>query len=336
MMSLISRSRARSVAHLAGVLVCVLLAAAGCQKTVESPAPSGAATAADAAPPERKTEGVTLSPEEIGRMGIVIVAARAMRRAPEATGFAVVLTHEAIAQAVADLAAAQAVAHQSRAALERTQRLAGTAGAMPADVQESAERQAIVDQSALELVQHRLLSTFGQNPPWKNHAGVVQLSALASGTAQLVRVTFSLDSLGTSDPATLRLARINASQGGASFDAAPVWSAPADAAMPGRSYFAYLKSGHAGEGERLLAWAASGAPESGTEIPAAATVISGGKYWCYVEEKAGSFVRHEIDPALSTAAGYFVKEGIAPGDKIVGVAAGQLLALETGSSAAAD
>jgi hypothetical protein len=151
-----------------------------------------------------------------------------------------------------------------------------------------------------------------------------------------VRVSFPLGATVDAPPASLRLARINASQGGKSIEAHSVWSAPADASVPGRSYFAYLKSSDFGEGERLLAWVPIGKAESGVLVPASAAIISGGKYWCYVEEKPGQFVRSELDPNMATNDGYFVKEGIEVGAKIVTVSAGQLLAREINPSTAAD
>jgi hypothetical protein len=71
-------------------------------------------------------------------------------------------------------------------------------------------------------------------------------------------------------------------------------------------------------------------------VPAAAAVINGGKYWCYVEEKPGNFVRTEIDTSMPTAEGYFVKDGVSAGDKIVISSAGALLARELNPSTAAD
>jgi hypothetical protein len=105
-----------------------------------------------------------LKPEEIASMGIVATAVTATSHAPEAAGFGVVSPHETIAQGVAELVTAAAAERQSRAALARTQRLVGTAGAMPADAQESAERQETVDQAALLLAQQRLTASFGQDP----------------------------------------------------------------------------------------------------------------------------------------------------------------------------
>lgn len=324
------------------VLGCVVLSApfivSGCHKVpATAPAPAADETAGkEKGAAAEESEGVSLKPDEIEKMGIVTAEAKSILHAPEATGFAVVLTHESFATAVAELDTAAATGRQSRAALERTQRLAGTAGAMPADTLEGLQRQAAVDQVALELAQRKLSSMIGQNSPWKGQINSPQLRALASGDAKLVRVSFPLGTTGDVIPTSLRLAHINASQGGKSVEAHTLWPAPADASVPGRSYFVYLKSSDFGEGERLLAWAPIGEAESGVLVPASAVVINGGKYWCYIEEKPGQFVRSELDPSMATSDGYFVKEGIEAGAKIVTQSAGQLLAREINPSTEAD
>jgi hypothetical protein len=303
----------------------------GCHK-----APAVADKSAEDKPAEEAAEGVALKPDEIKKMGIVTTEAKSVMHTPETSGFGTVIAHETIAQAVADLATAVAIERQSRSALARAQKLAGTPGAMPVETLETAERQAQVDQAALQLAERRLSSTIGQNPPWQARDSSPELAELAAGHTKLVRVTFSLGSLGDSNPVALRLARINAAPGARSWESRSVWSAPADASIPGKSFFALLKGSDAGEGERLLAWAPVGSAESGVQVPAAAAVISGGKYWCYVEEKPGDFVRTEIDTSMPTAEGYFVKEGLSAGDKIVTSSAGTLLARELNPSTAAD
>jgi len=297
------------------------------------------ATEAAAAEPQasseaegRGQEGVSLKPEEVETMGITTTAAKSIQSAPEVQGFAVVLTHETIATAVAEIRTAIAAERQSHAALERSRRLAGTPGAMPAEIQEAAERQSSADQAALELARQKLSSSFGLNPPWKNSDNNAELRSLASGESKLVHVTFPLGLLGDSDPAAIRLTRIDSAQGGRSWPSKVIWHAPADATVPGRSYFAILKSNETGEGDHLLAWTPVGAMETGVLVPASAAVISNGKFYCYVEEKPGTFVRTEFDPARPTADGYFVKEGISAGDPIVTHAAGQLLAREMNPS----
>jgi hypothetical protein len=320
------------------IALCGPLMLSGCHKAPDTAAAPAAEEPADkdksGAPQE--TGGVSLKPEEVEKMGIITAEAKTIKHAPEATGFGVVLAHESIAIAVAELNTAAATERQSRAALERTQRLAGTAGAMPADTLEGLQRQAAVDQAALELAHRKLSSVFGQNSPWKNQINSPQLRALAGGDAKLIRVSFPLGATADTPPTSLRLAHINASQGGKSIEARSVWGAPSDTSIPGRSFFAYLKSDEFGEGERLLAWVPIGEAESGVLVPASAAVINGGKYWCYVEENPGQFVRSELDPSMATKDGYFVKEGITAGAKIVTVSAGQLLAREINPSTAAD
>jgi hypothetical protein len=321
----------------------VLVATSACHKTPATADAQDKGAAADkggaedkAAAGEEAAEGVSLKPEQVEKMGIVTTEAKAITHTPETVGFGTVMAHEALAQAVAELATAVAVERQSRSTYARGQRLAGTPGALPIDTQEAAERQATVDQAALELAKRRLSSTFGQDPPWKNQDSSPELTALAAGKIKLVRVTFPLGALGDSDPSALRLAHINAAPGGKSWESKSVWSAPADASIPGKSFFTLLKGSDAGEGERLLAWARVGAAESGVEIPASAVIISNGKYWCYVEEKPGVFVRAEVDTGMPTAAGYFVKEGVSAGGKVVTTSAGQLLAREMNPSTAAE
>lgn len=317
---------------------CLAIALTGChQRPDADDRPAAAAPdkeagqgTADAA------DGVSLTPDEIEKMGIVTTPVAAALHTPEAAGFGVVVAHESIAQGVAEVETAAAVERQSRAVLERGRRLADTPGAMPLENQEAAQRQAMVDLAALKLAERRLSATFGLNPPWKNNVASAELSALASGASQLVRVTFPLGALGDHDPALLRFLPIDAVTAGSGWNSTVIWRAPADASIPGKSFFAVLNGGDAGEGQRLMAWAPVGTPEAGVALPASAAVISAGKYWCYVEQKPGVFVRTAIDPSMPTDSGYFVKDGISPGEKVVTASAGELLARETNPSTAAD
>jgi hypothetical protein len=277
-----------------------------------------------------------LKPDEIEKAGIATTPAARAMQAPESTGYALVIPREAIAQAVAELTSAAALERASRAALARGRSLAGTPGAMAVESQEATERQAAVDHAALVLAERRLSATYGRNAPWKDDYESPVLSALAGGETKLARVTFPLGAIGAVTPAKLRFSHLGATPGGGSVESAAVWAAPADASLPGQSFFALLKGGDASEGERLLARAPLGAPEAGVIVPYPATVISGGRYWCYLEVGPGSFVRTAIDTGMPTDAGYFVRSGIAPGARIVTRSAGELLARETNPSTAAD
>ena len=288
------------------------------------PADSGAKKEAGGA----DEEGLKLKPEEVQKLGVLTEALSGASHAPEASGFGVVVPHETIAQSLADLRTAAAVARQSQAALARGQRLANTPGAMPLDTLESAERQSTVDNAALDLARQRLSSAYGQKAPWGAQDESPLLKALASGEVKLVRVTFPISALAEAMPGTIRLGRIGVGQTAKTWDSSTVWSAPADNTVPGRSFFAIFKGNVFGEGERLLAWTPVGEAQEGVLIPAAAMIISAGKYWCYIEEKPGNYVRTEFDPAVPVSGGYFVSSGVEAGDKVVVKAAGQLLAKE--------
>ncbi len=252
------------------------------------------------------------------------------------------MPHDAVAAAVAELTTAVAAQAQSRAAAGRAQRLAGTPGAMSADAVESAERQVASDNAAVALAQRRLSSVIGGGAPGDIAQGAL-LQELGSGEVKLLRVTFPLGALHGVIPAALRAARLDSVTPGTpqtaqGWNLHRIWNAPADAALPGRSFFALFKAdAEVGEGERLLVWApGTGSTQRGVLVPAAALVINGGKYWCYVEQQAGMYQRREVATDRPVGAGYFVTQGIVAGDKVVTAAAGLLLAREMNPSAEAD
>lgn len=323
----LNRRRARA-ARLA-ILGLGMLGIAGCHR---------AAPAADAPdePPKAAGEGVSLAAEQVQKLGIITEAAKSFDYTPEVSGYGVVIPHDGIATAVAELATAQAAADQSRAVAARAQRLAGTPGAMAADTVENATRQVASDNAALELAQRRLVTVIGEGIPG-GIAATPLLQDLASGKAKLLRASFALGVIQGVAPPTMRVARLDTAQPAASWNVHPLWSAPADPSLPGRSFFGVLRMSDAGEGERLLVWApGTEAAQRGVTVPAAALVISDGKYWCYLQDKPGHFVRREIATDTPVGTAYFVTRGIAAGDQVVTAQAGLLLARETNPSTEAD
>ena len=326
----------------AALLICACHKSAAPAAEADGAQPkTAAAKADDKEPGEAKgadadeAKGVTLTAEQMEKLGVVAKAPAAAEYRKETPGYGVVVPHETLAQAVAELTTAEATAQQSRAALARTKRLAGTPGAVSADVEETAARQAAVDEAALTLTNQRLASIVGMKPPWKydDRSGV--LRELAAGQIKLVRVTFPLGTL-SGMPSNLRATHIGGATPETGWKLTSVWEAPADAAVPGRSFFALLKANDAGEGERLMVFAPVGAASKGVIVPTAAVVLSESRYWCYLEKDEGHFVRTPVDTARPTAEGYFVTSGLEPDDKVVTAAAGLLLAKETNSGAEPD
>jgi hypothetical protein len=313
--------------------------ATGCQGPNAPPAVASAPVVASpkeaAGGDEKKGAAVTLTPEQIKKLGIVTEAAKSAKYSREIPGFGVVMPHEPIAAAVAEFVAAQATARQLQSALARQRRLAGTLGAVSADILEASVQQEAVGIAQLHLSQQKLTALVGQDPPWAD-SDTAELGKLSTGKLQLLRMTFPQDVMSQKMPRQIRAAHIGASEPASSWNATKIWNAPADATVPGRSLFALLDSRYAAEGERLQVWASTGAAEEGVFVPLAATLMHESKYWCYLEKEPGKFSRTEVDIDKPTAGGYVVLDGIAQGDRLVVSAAGQLLAQEMGSGAEPD
>ncbi len=336
MFMIIHRGLSGLPGRLAMVASMTLFLASACHRAgpvAEKPAePAAITTQAES----KEQPSVKLDEEQVRNLDISVTPAEAISRADEIEGFAVVLSHDAIAQVVAEVSTAEAALTQSRAALARIQRLANTPGAFGADSQEAAQRQVLTDVAALSLAQRKLSVALGNSPAWKVQGADKTLEALANGQTKLIRVTFALGSLKGRTPANLRIAHLDPSAAGESWQVSPVWDATADPGIPGRSFFALLRESTAGEGERLQAWAAAGPEISGVFIPGDAVILSDSKYWCYVETQPGFFERRAVDVSRPMEGGYFVTEAIKAGDAIVTNAAGLLLSHESSSGSQAD
>jgi hypothetical protein len=289
--------------------------------------------------PETQTAsgaGLRLDKEQIEKLGLATQPAVAASYVAEARGYGQVIGNENIALMSAEIATAAAAVQQSRAALARIKQLADTPGSFPAENLEAAEHQVAVDAAALTLAQQKLTAFLGQHGPWTGTSGNRVLHELATGQVKLVRATFPSGSLGAGVPSACAwLASMPTPM--RSWMSGTVWEAPADASVPGRSFFALLNDSDVSEGERVQVGAASrGAAQDGAVIPAAAVVLSNGAYWCFVEKPAGTFVRKAVDTTRPLDDGYFVNEGIVAGDAIVVTAAGLLLARELNPSSEAE
>ncbi len=327
----------RYVQRVAAVLVAALLVLPGCgkQATMQGDLPvKDTAAVKDAA--VTASEGVRLTPEEIATLGIGTEPAAPIQYSKEISGYGTIIAHDTIAQAAAEVDAAQATARLSDSARARARRLDSTPGALSADTVDALAQKVVVDESALRLARQKLSALYGRNPPWGRPGGASLLEQVANGDTKLLRATFPPGALPGEAPRHLRVRHLYADATQQYWNLNVVWDAPADSSAPGRNFFALVKASDAQEGERLQVWAPIGNSVSGVLVPKSAVVMSGGKFWCYVERKNDDFEKVELDPEQASGDGYFLQQGVEPGDRLVVKAAGQLLAKETGSSVAAD
>jgi hypothetical protein len=312
--------------RLLAVALWVTLLAACAPKQAAEPTAENVPEATAAATTE---SGLILDQGQIEKLGLITQPAAAASYVAESSGYGLVLGHESIALMTAEIATANAAARQSRAALARIKQLANTPGAFPAETLETAERQTAADGAALALAQQKLTAALGQHGPWNAASSRGVLSALATGQTKLLRATFSSGLLANGIPRRLRVAHFDGGTAARNWKSGTVWEAPADATVPGRSFFALLNGSDASEGERLQVWAsASGAAQVGVLLPSSALVLSKNAYWCFIEKTAGNFTRVAVDTSRPLEGGYFVTQGVAAGDAIVTAAAGLLLAHE--------
>jgi hypothetical protein len=303
----------------AGIVVAALLLAA-CGKT-DKPVAAGKEAA--------ETPGITLKAEEVSSLGITVQPAVTAQFASHVSGYGVVTALDAIAQADSEVLTAQAAAAQSQAAAARAQSLStGEEAAISREQLEVAQSKAAGDAAALALARRKTEAAFGLRSPWRDAAArQAVMQKLASGAEVLVRVTFP--TTGGDIPRKLEVSRMGADS--KTWTAHTVWDAPADAAVPGRSFYALVEGSDLAQNERVTAAIPTGTPQAGAKIPAKAVVIGESEAWVYVQTAAQTFLRTKVDISRPLGDGYFVT-GIKPGDKLVIDGAGLLLAREVNPS----
>jgi hypothetical protein len=300
------------------VAVSLLLSACG-----KSDKPAEAEKEAAAAP------GVTLKAEEISSLGITVQPATAAQFSNRIAGYGVVTALDTIAQADSEFLTAQAAAAQSQAAAARARSLStGEEAAISREQLEVAQSKAAADAAALALARRKTEAAFGLRSPWRDTATrQAVMRRLASGAAVLVRVTFP--ATGGAVPNTLEINRMGTD--GKSWTSRTIWNAPADAAVPGRSFYALVEGSDLAQNERVTAAIPTGMPQTGAKIPARALVFGESEAWVYLQTAPNRFLRTKIDISRPVGDGYFVGN-IKPGQKVVTDGAGLLLAHEINPS----
>jgi len=271
--------------------------------------------------------GLQLQAESLSRLGVRMAPLKAKESQPVVTGYGVVIDLEKLAQVDADLATAEAAVKTSRDALERIRKLfERKVAARPA--LDSAENQEAADAAKLALAQRRAMFVLGVHPPWKTPQERASIMArLEHGSVILVHATFPAGRV-SATPSELGIARPLRSPSSIEWTTSTIWKAPADPAIPGRSFFALVRDTDLSQGERVVVTARQGNPVPGVVVPASAIVVSEGSTWCYVLVEPDTFARRPVDTRMPEGDGYFVTHGLASGDRVVTAGAGLLLAHE--------
>jgi biotin carboxyl carrier protein len=248
---------------------------------------------------------------EVRRAGIATAPAAAVRAAP---------TVEVLGELAADPGAVTSV----RAPV--TGRLAAPRWpAVGERVAAGTEVAQVGDALPLVLARGGTVTRIGARPGELVQAGQ-ELLALQDGATTLARIVWTETG---APPARIALAPLGAPGAGA----AARFAGMAPEADPGTRrpvalYRLERSPDGAGAGTPLVARIAAGEAAAAVLVPARATVQWQGLAWAFVERAPGDYARVRVPTDLPVDGGWGVRDGIAPGDRIVVQGAQQLLSEE--------
>jgi membrane fusion protein, heavy metal efflux system len=321
------------------LLVAVLCATllAGCSKPdAENAKP---ATSEEAKKPERVQHGpngeviVTLNAANLGAMGLQTAALEPMKLAPEVKAYGRVLDVSGLATLMAELTTSRAAAEASQAELARLKTLSAQNNASARALQ-SAEAAAVKAQAQVESTRLRILAGWGSAIATRQDlvAFVQSLSGLESA---LVEVDLPAGEPLKSEPTGAKLFTVAEPEkpvAAAFLGPAPV----VDPMMQGRGFVLLVSPNPARltPGGAVIAFLTiEGEPQSGVLLPRSAVVRHNGSTWVYIEISPKTFQKTEVTLGQPLETGWFVREKVKPGEKVVTVAAQQLLSEELNTPA---
>lgn len=315
-------------------LLALTLGLAACSKHEPGPAAGEEKPTAEAGPRvEHGTNGevtITLDAAAQKHMGlkVAVLASASVPQGIEAFGR--VLDVSGLLSLVAELSTAEAASSASAAELQRVQILASQSNASERAL-ESARAAALRDKTQLEATRLRLVSTWG-----KAIADQKDLSGFVQKISTLDRVLVEMNSMSSESadktPSGARL--VSLSRPGEAIPAAFLCPAPAvDRALQTRAFWFAVDPNKTAlaPGAALSGFIEfSGEPRQGVKLPRSALLYHLGLSWVYVQREEKEFERVQIKPGQPLDNGWFVSEGLKPGDKVVVAGAQELLSQELG------
>jgi hypothetical protein len=306
---------------------------AGCSPSGKEPA--AAAPPAKPAEPEshvkRGTNGeviITLDAATQKTMGLQTAALASAKLKPEVKAYGRVLDASPLASLVTELKVARSASAASEAELTRLKTLAGQNNASERALQ-TTEAAAARDRAQVESARLRLVSAWGTAIAERG-----DLAAFAESLVSLSKVLVELDlppgAGGNATPTGARLVALGAED--KPIEAQLLGPAMAvDPQMQGRGYLFLVTSNPSrlAPGAALTGFLSlPGDEQSGVTLPREAVVRFNGAAWVYVQTGEDAFQRTEVALDRPLEQGWFVREGLKPGDKVVTVGAQQLLSEE--------
>jgi len=261
-------------------------------------------------------------------MGLEVGALSAAQVSPEVKGYGHVLDVSPLATLLADLATAQAASEASEAEFKRLKTLAAQNNASDRALQ-AAEAAAARDRAQANSTRLKLLANWGSAI-----AARQDLPAFVHSLGSLATALIELDlPAGDSIEATPTGARLlTLANPGKTIEAQFIGPAPmVDAQMQGRGFLflvdpntSKLAPGAAVSGLLTL----PGEAQSGVTVPREAIIRYNGATWVYRQTGNETFERLEVTLDRPLENGWFVREGLKPGDKLVTAGAQQMLSEE--------
>lgn len=250
-------------------------------------------------------------------LALKVVTLAAARHTNEIKGYGRVLDPAPLSALVAELVAANATAGASQKELDRLKVLSAQQNTSDRALQ-TAEATAARDQASAAVDAQRLLVNWGtaiaRRPDLQDF-----VQSLAAGETALVRITLPAGENLDSPPVGARLAPL----AGEAVEGEFIGPAPTvDPQMQGQGFLLLTTNveSHLKPGAAMTGWLKlSGEPVAGVVVPEAAVVRYQEKAWVYAQTSGTNFMRTQVvlNHRFNGQDGWFVPEGLKPGDRIV-------------------
>lgn len=271
---------------------------------------------------------IKLEAETQKLMGLETTSLAAGQLKPGTKAYGRVLDVTSLATLVAEIATAETAAQASEAELKRMTTLAAQNNASERALQ-AAQAIAAHDQTQLQAARLRLLATWGSEIAQRKDL-VAFVQSISSLSSALVQLEVPAGDTLTQPPLSARLVTLG--DEAHPIQANYIGPAPSvDVQMQARGFLFLVESNQSrlAPGAALTGFISlPGEPQPGVVLPRAAVLRFAGATWAYRQIAEQSFERIQVGLGPPLTEGWFVANGLKPGEKVVSVGAQQMLSEE--------